>query len=306
MALISCFRVFFVLSILSSILIYRIHNGAPHHLTSCTLLAINCPKIKEGGPIYGGNNKFISLQNTLKSFVETGQDIASQICIYVDNKNELDYFVADSNRFPNYNSSSLTTIFSSTKNIAALLMAVAVDNGWINSYNDKVIDYWHAFPIKSQIVYLNNDNNTGEQIYKFEPIKELKYITIADVLRHDSGLCIFWDHKHDIYYNTSNKQTVTTYAKVKQYIENSKLTYISNELNENNTMSYRCYHATTRGYILNEIFKLVEPKHRYMNEYYKQEIATENNIFFSKDKIFKMYFKGIDNDIDRNNFHHIQ
>eukprot|EP01084_Bolivina_argentea_P161006 280312_1 len=284
----TCKYVIFVFTVMSSILLYRIHHGSPHYFASCTLFGSNCPNIRDGGSVVNGN--FINIQNVLKDFVQNGEDTASQISIFINNKCELNYYAVDSNRYPNYNETSLHTIYSSTKNVAAVLIAIAINNSWIKSYDDKIIDYWPQFPTKQQYIHLSRDNKTGQEILQFESIKDEKYITIADVLRHEAGLCKFWNHENDIYFNLSNKN-VSTYNSSRKSIETSKLTFIYNTKN-NGSMSFRCYHSLTRGIILNELFKIVEPKHRYMNQYFKEEMERHLQL---NDPNFRAYFKGAEN-----------
>ena len=61
---------------------------------------------------------------------------------------------------------------------------------------------------------------------------------------------------------------------IKKYIEDSNLCYRKYDNDQDGVPeSNRFYHALMRGLILNELFRRTEPKHRSMNEYFKQEIV---------------------------------
>ena len=78
---------------------------------------------------------------------------------------------------------------------------------------------------------------------------------------------------------------------IKEYIENSKQTYQMNNEGINDEMSYRHYHAKTRGLLISQLFKNVEPKGRYVSEYLNEEIVPGLKI---GDDGFKVYVKGVD------------
>ena len=68
---------------------------------------------------------------------------------------------------PSYSGDSMQTIWSSTKNLTALAMAMMVDRGLL-AYSDRVAKHWPEF---------------GQ--------KDKHLITLADVLRHEGGLPFF-------------------------------------------------------------------------------------------------------------------
>ena len=68
---------------------------------------------------------------------------------------------------PSYSGDTIQTIWSSTKNLTALAMAMMVDRGLL-AYSDLVSKHWPEF---------------GQ--------KDKEKITVADVLRHEGGLPFF-------------------------------------------------------------------------------------------------------------------
>ena len=79
-------------------------------------------------------------------------------------------------------------------------------------------------------------------------------ITLADVLRHEGGLSRFGNHVHkneDIL-RENIKQNVIGHV-----IENCELQFPNYSVE-----TKRAYHAATRGFILNEIVRRVDPNQR--------------------------------------------
>ena len=125
-------------------------------------------------------------------------------------------------------------IFSSGKSIAAIVVAQYVEKNLLN-YSEKVSKYWPEFG--------QNDKEN---------------ITLADVLRHESGLS-WLDH---------------TFAKEDFYSENIKANKIG-EIIEKCAQKFpgktsREYHLISRGCILNEIIRRVDPQNRTIGEIIKQ------------------------------------
>ena len=125
-------------------------------------------------------------------------------------------------------------IFSSGKSIAAIVVAQYVEKNLLN-YSEKVSKYWPEFG--------QNDKEN---------------ITLADVLRHESGLS-WLDH---------------TFAKEDFYSENIKANKIG-EIIEKCAQKFpgktsREYHLISRGCILNEIIRRVDPQNRTIGEIIRQ------------------------------------
>ena len=115
-------------------------------------------------------------------------------------------------------------------------MGVLRDKGLI-SYEEKVCTYWPEFA-------KNGKEN----------------ITVADVMRHEAGL-----DKLDVSLEEEWLQTdMIKKNKVGEVIENT------HSFKKPDTD--RTYHAMTRDWITNEIFRRVEPQGRTMAEYFEQEI----------------------------------
>ena len=135
-------------------------------------------------------------------------------------------------------------VFSSGKSVAAIVVAQLVEKGLLD-YNEKVHKYWPQFA-------QNGKEN----------------VTLADVLRHESGLA-WLDH---------------TFAKDDFFLENIKANIPGKVFEEEHphfpgtggvqeTETKREYHYVTRGCILNEIVRRVDPKGRTIGEIIREVIC---------------------------------
>jgi CubicO group peptidase (beta-lactamase class C family) len=113
----------------------------------------------------------------------------------------------------------------------ALVAAMLVDRGLLD-YDEKISKYWPEFA-------KNGKDN----------------IRLCDVLRHESGLSSFnfMHNDHDIL--RENIKTNSIGAVVESCNQ-----YFPNSINDVHTE--RAYHGITRGFILNEIVRRVDPKGR--------------------------------------------
>ena len=128
---------------------------------------------------------------------------------------------------------SFKVIFSSSKCIESIVVAMLVDKGLLN-YEEKVSFYWPEF----------GKNEKGD-------------LKLEDVLRHESGLARFNGHVHkheDILRENIKKNSIGS------VIENCVPSFPSSS--NDCGVSKREYHAATRGFILNEIIRRVDPQKR--------------------------------------------
>lgn len=91
------------------------------------------------------------------------------MCVYVGEEEVIDITMNDrktkeEKEAPEIKVDTLTTIFSSGKSVASILMAIMVDQGHLN-YEDPVVKYWPEFG--------NKDKSN---------------IKVEDILRHEGGL----------------------------------------------------------------------------------------------------------------------
>jgi len=176
-----------------------------------------------------------------------GREESAQLCVYVGEEKVVDIWGSTTN--PSYTADTLTTVFSSTKSLTAIAMAAMQDRGLVK-YGSKIAEYWPEFA----------QQNKGD-------------VTVADLMRHEAGLASF---------DTSVvvQDTLTEEIKknsIGKIIETQKLVFPEN--------GKRQYHAITRGWVANEIFRRVHPTGHTIGEFLHKEVSEplEANAFVGID-----------------------
>ena len=138
---------------------------------------------------------------------------------------------------PNFTGDTLSNVFSSTKSITSIVLASLVDQG-LMQYDDKISQHWPQFA-----------QNGKEEI------------TVADLMRHEAGL--------------AELDTPITLPSL--LTENIKKNEVGASLEQEKPRypeeGKREYHAITRGWVANEIFRRVDTRGRTMAEYLSEAIA---------------------------------
>ena len=178
---------------------------------------------------------FSRVKDVFEQHMKDGKDANSQLCIYVQNKCVVDLW---SKFDPKFGPDSLQIIFSSGKSIASIITAVQVEKGLL-SFDDKVVRHWPEFRLN------------GKQD-----------LTISDILRHEGGLV----------------QTCRSLGTNDALPENIKDNCVGKVFEDStsvfSSVSKRSYHATTRGSILNEIIRRVDPKGRTVGEILREDVKN--------------------------------
>lgn len=179
---------------------------------------------------------FESVQALYERNMQTLEEISTQLCVYHNDKKVVDLWASHDDSFsPN----SLINVFSSGKSLETIAMASLVGQGLLN-YAAKITDYWPEF------------GHQGKQD-----------LTVAELMRHEAGLAAF-----DTSLDTQDLLTENIKKnKVGKVIEEHAQTY------RPNGGSRREYHAVTRGWIINEVFRRIEPAGRTIGEYLRENIS---------------------------------
>lgn len=167
----------------------------------------------------------------------------TQMCVYVGETLVVDLW-ATAIDDASFSGDSLVNVFSSGKSLEAIALAMLVDRGLLD-YNAKIVDYWPEFGA-------NNKQDTS----------------IADLMRHEGGLSAF---------DTSIEPTDMHPRQLKANALGSII--------ERQTQKFRAgpdsqreYHAITRGWIANEVFRRADPAARTMGEFLRDEVAAALDI----------------------------
>ena len=186
------------------------------------------------------------VKNQLEKMLHEGKEENVQLCVYVNQNCVIDlYGTAIGNKW--YNAETIQTIMSSGKCIESIIMGMLYGKG-LFKYEDKVSQYWPEFA-------QNGKTN----------------VKIQDVLRHRSGLAWFAETIPTVknIWTENLKEN-----KVGELIERQTLHFPDvNGIKNNDEISE--YHGQTRGLILNEIVRRLDPKGRTMGEILQEDINID-------------------------------
>ena len=228
------------------ILSYRYVFSGPHRGIMCQLFQLDavCPAVHVSAAI--DDPSFQPLIDTFRSHLELGLTVGAGFTAYVDGKRvaHLTGYVGERP----YNDSTIVQVFSSGKVLEAVVIATLVDRGLLD-YDGRVIDYWPEFA-------------RGDA--------RKSVITIKDVLKHDSALPHISTGNADGKYRF---EQLADHDVMKRLVEDTPLLF-------NGTVGRRAYHALSRGQILNQIVRLVDPKHRHIGSFAEEEIARPLGVDF--------------------------
>lgn len=181
---------------------------------------------------------FESVRALFEREVHTLREGGTQLCIYRGPDRVVDLWASATND-PGFSADSMVNVFSSGKSLTAIAIAALVGRGLLD-YDARVADYWPAFGSQGKAD-----------------------LTLADVMRHEAGLAAL-DKPIDPQdlLRASIKQNA-----VGRILESHPQKFRRGE------RGAREYHAVTRGWIANEIFRRADPDGRTIGEFLAEEIA---------------------------------
>ena len=160
----------------------------------------------------------------------------AQLCVYHRGKKVVDLWASATGNAA-FSADSLVNIFSSGKSLEAIAVGALVSRGLI-AYDARITQYWPEFGAQGK-----------------------EGVTVADLMRHEAGLANFDTplDAEDLFTENIKKNAVG------QVIEQHAPSYSPGGKRE--------YHAITRGWIVNELFRRVDPEGRTIGEFLRQEIS---------------------------------
>lgn len=162
----------------------------------------------------------------------------AQLCVYHRGEQVVDLW-ADTTGGEGFSADAIANVFSSGKSLEAIAVATLVDKGLLN-YDEKITTYWPEF---------GANGKDG--------------VTVADLMRHEAGLANF-DTSLDMQdlFRENIKQNA-----IGRIIEQQPLNYAGANGGK------RQYHGLTRGWIVNELFRRVDPAGRTIGEFLHEEVS---------------------------------
>ncbi len=185
---------------------------------------------------------FESVKQLFEHEMRVMAERGAQLCVYHRGQKVVDLW-ADATGEGSFSGDSLVNVFSSGKSLEAIAVAHLVGKGLLN-YDAKITEYWPEFGANGK-----------------------EGVTVADLMRHEAGLANF-DTSLDMedLFAENIKQNA-----VGRIIEQHGLKF------ESPGGGRREYHALTRGWIVNELFRRVDPAGRTIGEFLRVEISGPLN-----------------------------
>lgn len=179
---------------------------------------------------------FESVKALFTHNMQTQRENGAQLCAYVGNQKVVDLWASKTGD-ASYTADSIANMFSSGKSLEAIAMAHQVGAGRVN-YTDKVVDHWPEFGANGK-----------------------EALTVADVMRHEAGLAAF-------------DTAIDPIDLFRDHIKENRIgKIIESQTQHYGEKSRREYHAVTRGWIANEIFRRVEESGRTIGEFLEQTLT---------------------------------
>ena len=185
---------------------------------------------------------FESVKRLFEQQMQNMAEKTAQLCVYHRGEKVVDLW-ADLAGEGNFSADSLANVFSSGKSLEAISVASLVSKGLLN-YDARITDYWSEFGANGK-----------------------EGLTVADLMRHEAGLANFDTSldMEDLFTENIKKNAVG------RIIEEHAPSFSSSSGGK------REYHALTRGWIVNELFRRVDPQCRTIGEFLREEISGPLN-----------------------------
>ncbi|XP_054768657.2 beta-lactamase domain-containing protein 2-like [Lytechinus pictus] len=179
------------------------------------------------------------LQQFRKNF-ESGTDTrygGSALAVYHKGKKIIDVWggFADVESNVEWREDTMTVVFSATKGIASICIAMLVDRGLLD-YDKPVSEYWPEFAQKGK----------GK-------------VTVRQLMEHRAGLTLMSPPGMNI-------ETLSDVARAGELMATAEPQWEIDGVKHG-------YHALTFGPLTNELLRRVDPQHRTMGQFFAEEIA---------------------------------
>ena len=170
------------------------------------------------------------------------EELGSACCVYRHGEKIIDLWggVRDSATGEPWEEDTMVVVYSTTKGLAAMTLAIAHSRGWLD-YDNPVATYWPEFA------------QNGKE-----------HVTVRQLLAHQAGLFAI-DEPVD-------RACVANLDRLADILARQRPAWEPG--------SRQAYHAISLGFYESEILRRVDPKHRSLGQFFQDEIATPLGIDF--------------------------
>lgn len=169
-------------------------------------------------------------------------ELGGACCIYHRGEKVVDLWGGLRNRASRepWRSDTLVLVYSATKGLAAMTLALAHSRGWLD-YDERVCTYWPEFAQRGKDT-----------------------ITVRQLLGHQAGLFAF-DEPVD-------REVVADLDRLAQVLARQTPAWPPGERHG--------YHAISLGFYEGELMRRLDPRHRSLGQFFQDEIATPLGLAF--------------------------
>ena len=179
---------------------------------------------------------FETVREAFNENFELRRELGAACCIYWHGEKVVDLWggIRNESTGEPWEEDTMVIVFSTTKGLAGLAMALAHSQGLFD-YDERISKYWPEFAQQGK-----------------------DKITVRQLLAHQAGLYAFDEMADKNLIADLDRLTVVLARQRPAHEPGTK----------------QIYHAVTLGYYENELLRRVDPKHRSIGQYFRDEIAA--------------------------------
>ena len=200
------------------------------------------------------------VENVFRTFFDNGWDTGSAVSVYRDGESVVRLTGGSrigSAESPAYDESTIQLVASTTKFVESLCVMLLVDRGLLR-YDDRIVDHWPEF--------------AGS-----DPLKAT--VTARQLMMHRAGLPVFDRKLGDA--ELFDLDARARFLERQQVVpELFAIEGAPTEWKRQQPPPPQAYHAVSRGLYSSELVRRVDPKHRRLGQYFRDEIAAPLGIDF--------------------------
>ena len=169
-------------------------------------------------------------------------ELGAACCIYQHGEKVVDLWGGIRNKATGepWEGDTMVLVFSATKGLAAMTLAVAHSRGWLD-YEERVCTYWPEFAQEGK-----------------------DKVTVRQLLSHQAGLFAFGE--------PVDKSVVADLDRLAIVLARQKPAWEPG--------SRQAYHAISLGFFEGELLRRVDPRHRSLGQFFQDEIASPLGVDF--------------------------
>ncbi|KAJ9088797.1 hypothetical protein DSO57_1019659 [Entomophthora muscae] len=200
-----------------------------------------------GKPVYPITGEvdpeYKQVKDVFKQHFDEGREVGASVCVYSNGAKVSELYGGYSNyeKAEFYSKETLQVVFSVSKVIEAIAIARLVEKGLLK-YESTIASIWPEFGAGGK-----------------------ENVTLADLMRHEAGVGYLKDPMPTMD-DIMDRDRLARILASQEHLHGGK--------------NVRSYHAVTRGWILNEVVRRVDPQERTLGQIYQDEFNTIPGVEF--------------------------